>query len=40
MNYKYIDSAYVKKIKKQGLEVHPFTADNEADMKKVTIMGS
>lgn len=25
MNYKYIDSAYVKKIKKYGLEVHPFT---------------
>lgn len=33
MNYKYIDSAYVKKIKKQGLEVHPFTVDNETDMK-------
>ena len=33
MNYKYIDSAYVKKIKKHGLEVHPFTVDNEQDMK-------
>ncbi|MGG4561024.1 glycerophosphodiester phosphodiesterase, partial [Bacillus toyonensis] len=32
MNYKYIDSAYVKKIKKHGLEVHPFTVDNEKDM--------
>ncbi|ASI78090.1 glycerophosphodiester phosphodiesterase [Bacillus pacificus] len=39
MNYKYIDSAYVKKIKKQGLEVHPFTADNEADMKKLLLWG-
>lgn len=37
MNYKYIDSAYVKKIKKQGLEVHPFTVDNEADMKKLLL---
>ncbi|HDX9610156.1 TPA: glycerophosphodiester phosphodiesterase [Bacillus toyonensis] len=35
MNYKYIDSAYVKKIKKHGLEVHPFTVDNEKDMKKL-----
>ena len=33
MNYKYIDSDYVKKIKKNGLEVHPFTVDNEKDMK-------
>ncbi|MGH0924524.1 glycerophosphodiester phosphodiesterase [Bacillus pacificus] len=39
MNYKYIDSAYVKKIKKQGLEVHPFTVDNEADMKKLLLWG-
>lgn len=35
MNYKYIDSAYVKKIKKHGLEVHPFTVDNEQDMKRL-----
>ena len=33
MNYKYIDSDYVNKIKKNGLEVHPFTVDNEKDMK-------
>ncbi|WP_259417687.1 glycerophosphodiester phosphodiesterase [Bacillus toyonensis] len=39
MNYKYIDSAYVKKIKKQGLEVHPFTVDNEKDMKKLLSWG-
>ncbi|HDR7528661.1 glycerophosphodiester phosphodiesterase [Bacillus paranthracis] len=39
MNYKYIDAAYVKKIKKHGLEVHPFTVDNEADMKKLILWG-
>ncbi|PFJ17181.1 glycerophosphodiester phosphodiesterase [Bacillus cereus] len=39
MNYKYIDSAYVKKIKKHGLEVHPFTVDNEQDMKKLLLWG-
>ncbi|WP_342719595.1 glycerophosphodiester phosphodiesterase [Bacillus paramycoides] len=39
MNYKYIDSAYVKKIKKHGLEVHPFTVDNEKDMKKLISWG-
>ncbi|MDR5050359.1 glycerophosphodiester phosphodiesterase [Bacillus thuringiensis] len=37
MNYKYIDSAYVKRIKKHGLEVHPFTVDNEKDMKKLLL---
>ncbi|WP_341517714.1 glycerophosphodiester phosphodiesterase [Bacillus paramobilis] len=37
MNYKYIDSAYVKRIKKHGLEVHPFTVDNETDMKKLIL---
>ena len=35
MNYKYIDATYVKKIKNYGLEVHPFTVDNEKDMKKL-----
>ncbi|MCU5370887.1 MULTISPECIES: glycerophosphodiester phosphodiesterase [Bacillus cereus group] len=39
MNYKYIDSAYVKKIKKHGLEVHPFAVDNEQDMKKLLLWG-
>ncbi|WP_259383693.1 glycerophosphodiester phosphodiesterase [Bacillus thuringiensis] len=39
MNYKYIDSAYVKRIKKHGLEVHPFTVDNEKDMKKLLLWG-
>ncbi|XLP24517.1 glycerophosphodiester phosphodiesterase [Bacillus toyonensis] len=39
MNYKYIDSAYVKKIKKHGLEIHPFTVDNEKDMKKLLSWG-
>ncbi|PGK33939.1 glycerophosphodiester phosphodiesterase [Bacillus anthracis] len=39
MNYKYIDAAYVKKIKKHGLEVHPFTVDNETDMKKLLLWG-
>ncbi|MDF9581753.1 glycerophosphodiester phosphodiesterase [Bacillus paranthracis] len=39
MNYKYIDSAYVKKIKKHGLEVHPFTVDNEQDMKRLLLWG-
>ncbi|PED91935.1 glycerophosphodiester phosphodiesterase [Bacillus toyonensis] len=39
MNYKYIDSADVKKIKKHGLEVHPFTVDNEKDMKKLLSWG-
>lgn len=39
MNYKYIDSAYVKRIKKYGLEVHPFTVDNEKDMKKLLLWG-
>ncbi|WP_044797679.1 glycerophosphodiester phosphodiesterase [Bacillus cereus] len=39
MNYKYIDSAYVKRIKKNGLEVHPFTVDNEKDMKKLLSWG-
>ncbi|PEN32549.1 glycerophosphodiester phosphodiesterase [Bacillus toyonensis] len=39
VNYKYIDSAYVKKIKKHGLEVHPFTVDNEKDMKKLLSWG-
>ncbi|MBJ8096716.1 glycerophosphodiester phosphodiesterase [Bacillus cereus group sp. N11] len=39
MNYKDIDSAYVKKIKKHGLEVHPFTVDNEKDMKKLLSWG-
>ncbi|PGD35726.1 glycerophosphodiester phosphodiesterase [Bacillus wiedmannii] len=39
MNYKYIDSAYVKSIKKNGLEVHPFTVDNETDMKKLLLWG-
>ncbi|WP_433772221.1 glycerophosphodiester phosphodiesterase [Bacillus wiedmannii] len=39
MNYKYIDSGYVKKIKKHGLEVHPFTVDNEKDMKKLLSWG-
>ncbi|MED3496538.1 glycerophosphodiester phosphodiesterase family protein, partial [Bacillus thuringiensis] len=39
MNYKYIDSDYVKKIKKSGLEVHPFTVDNENDMKKLLAWG-
>ncbi|PHB20447.1 glycerophosphodiester phosphodiesterase [Bacillus toyonensis] len=39
MNYKYIDLAYVKKIKKHGLEVHPFTVDNEKDMKKLLSWG-
>ncbi|HFK1399446.1 glycerophosphodiester phosphodiesterase [Bacillus cereus] len=39
MNYKYIDAAYVKRIKKHGLEVHPFTVDNETDMKKLILWG-
>ncbi|MGG0301650.1 glycerophosphodiester phosphodiesterase [Bacillus albus] len=39
MNYKYMDSAYVKRIKKHGLEVHPFTVDNEKDMKKLLLWG-
>ncbi|MDM5462670.1 glycerophosphodiester phosphodiesterase [Bacillus cereus] len=39
MNYKYIDEAYVKKIKKYGLEIHPFTVDNEKDMKKLLSWG-
>lgn len=39
MNYKYIDAAYVKKIKKHGLEIHPFTVDNETDMKKLILWG-
>ncbi|PEG09835.1 glycerophosphodiester phosphodiesterase [Bacillus wiedmannii] len=39
MNYKYIDSAYVKRIQKHGLEVHPFTVDNETDMKKLILWG-
>ncbi|MCC2377717.1 glycerophosphodiester phosphodiesterase [Bacillus wiedmannii] len=39
MNYKYINSAYVKRIKKHGLEVHPFTVDNETDMKKLILWG-
>ncbi|MGM7428948.1 glycerophosphodiester phosphodiesterase [Bacillus pacificus] len=39
MNYKYIDSAYVKRIKKHGLEVHPFAVDNEQDMKKLLLWG-
>lgn len=39
MNYKYIDAAYVKKIKKHELEVHPFTVDNETDMKKLILWG-
>ncbi|EJR63249.1 hypothetical protein IIO_02346 [Bacillus cereus VD115] len=39
MNYKYIDSVYVKKIKQHGLEVHPFTVDNEKDMKKLLSWG-
>ncbi|MED0960596.1 glycerophosphodiester phosphodiesterase [Bacillus paramycoides] len=39
MNYKYIDAAYVKKIKKHGLEVHPFTVDNEKDMEKLIKWG-
>jgi glycerophosphoryl diester phosphodiesterase len=39
MNYKYIDAAYVKTIQKFGLEVHPFTVDNEKDMKKLLIWG-
>lgn len=39
MNYKYIDSTYVKKIKKHGLEVHPFTVDNEQDMKRLLLWG-
>lgn len=39
MNYKYIDLAYVKKIKKHGLEVHPFTVDNEKDMKNLLLWG-
>ncbi|MED3621929.1 glycerophosphodiester phosphodiesterase family protein, partial [Bacillus thuringiensis] len=39
MNYKYIDSDYVNKIKKNGLEVHPFTVNNEKDMKKLLSWG-
>ncbi|HDR4724475.1 glycerophosphodiester phosphodiesterase [Bacillus cereus group sp. Sample62] len=39
MNYKYIDSAYVKRIKRHGLEVHPFTVDNQTDMKKLLLWG-
>lgn len=39
MNYKYIDSAYVKKIKKYGLEVHPFTVDNEKNIKNLLLWG-
>ncbi|MGE6617695.1 glycerophosphodiester phosphodiesterase [Bacillus mycoides] len=39
MNYKYIDAAYVKKIKNYGLEVHPFTVNNEKDMKKLLSWG-
>ncbi|HDR6312477.1 TPA: glycerophosphodiester phosphodiesterase [Bacillus cereus] len=39
MNYKYIDSACVKRIKKHGLKVHPFTVDNEEDMKKLILWG-
>ncbi|PES62262.1 glycerophosphodiester phosphodiesterase [Bacillus cereus] len=39
MNYKYIDAVYVKKIKKHGLEVHPFTVDNEKDMEKLLKWG-
>ncbi|QWG33785.1 glycerophosphodiester phosphodiesterase [Bacillus mycoides] len=39
MNYKYIDAAYVKKIKNYGLEVHPFTVDNEKNMKKLLSWG-
>ncbi|OOR19366.1 glycerophosphodiester phosphodiesterase [Bacillus cereus] len=39
MNYKYIDAAYVKKIKNYGLEVHPFTVDNEKNMKKLISWG-
>ncbi|MGF2713130.1 glycerophosphodiester phosphodiesterase [Bacillus cereus] len=39
MNYKYIDATYVKTIQKFGLEVHPFTVDNEKDMKKLISWG-
>ncbi|HDR7622527.1 glycerophosphodiester phosphodiesterase [Bacillus mycoides] len=39
MNYKYIDATYVKTIQKVGLEVHPFTVDNEKDMKKLLSWG-
>ncbi|WJE25527.1 glycerophosphodiester phosphodiesterase [Bacillus cereus] len=39
MNYKYIDATYVKTIQKFGLEVHPFTVDNEKDMKKLISLG-
>ncbi|RKF52403.1 glycerophosphodiester phosphodiesterase [Bacillus wiedmannii] len=39
MNYKHIDSDYVKKIQKYGLEVHPFTVDNEKDMKRLLLWG-
>ncbi|PFH73532.1 glycerophosphodiester phosphodiesterase [Bacillus cereus] len=39
MNYKYIDAVYAKKIKKHGLEVHPFTVDNEKDMEKLLKWG-
>ncbi|MFV1452747.1 glycerophosphodiester phosphodiesterase [Bacillus mycoides] len=39
MNYKYIDAAYVKKIKNYGLEIHPFTVNNEKDMKKLLSWG-
>lgn len=39
MNYKYIDLDYVKKIKKNGLEVYLFIVDNEKDMKKLFLWG-
>ncbi|KFM99074.1 glycerophosphodiester phosphodiesterase [Bacillus clarus] len=39
MNYKYVDAAYVQKIKQYGLEVHPFTVDKEEDMKKLIEWG-
>lgn len=39
MNYKSLTATDVQNIQKQGLAVHPFTVDNEQDMKKLIKWG-
>ncbi|MDM5188846.1 glycerophosphodiester phosphodiesterase [Bacillus sp. DX4.1] len=39
MNYKYIDAAYVQKVREQGLVIHPFTVDKKEDMKRLIDWG-
>nr|WP_239549245.1 glycerophosphodiester phosphodiesterase [Scopulibacillus daqui] len=40
MNFDMIDKAYVQKLRKNGLLVHPYTVNNEDDMRRLLSWGA